>query len=148
MTTSIQSKSTSTSAIGNLSNDEKLNQEYNELLSPIKKRFKHVLAMNTVFFIGIYYFSRNINRISHKTFDKNSKMKRTLFLGFFGSFGIISVVVLINLMAFGVNPFRFIKKKREIEDKYLNFENTNHAITSINHMWNSEVGSIKLSKTH
>lgn len=103
-------------------NDPEAIKEYRKLNEPIRKRAKYTLYFNTLFIFMSYHYVRHIPRITKKYFVKKFNMANVFLISNLHTLFLMSIFFLGNSLVIGVNPFTWIQKRKEFEDKFIDKE--------------------------
>ncbi len=100
--------------------DPEIIKEYKELFTPIKKRLKYTFYYNVAVCSLSIIYAKNLGFYITKYFPNMGKGLLNLVLfSTFHAFAFSGILIGGNLAILGINPKKFMKKYREIDEKIM-----------------------------
>ena len=120
-------------------------KELDDLIKPIKKRFKYTIYYNALFLAATYKYGQNMNRNVRKYYPKKMRgVKSMVLFATLHSLGFMGLLVGGNCLILGMNPFSFMRKHREITERIIEKEGLD--IDSFSEIFRGPIKKIENSK--
>lgn len=108
--------------------DENVIKEYKQLMRPIRDRALYTIYFDTFMCFLIYQYAKRVNYYAERFYPNRRKgVGNLIVISTVHAIGVSALFLVGNFAILGINPFRFYKKYKEIDEKIMQEDSSMNA---------------------